>query len=759
MADIGTAYVKIEPTAKGITGKLKGEFESAGNESGSSFGGKFGSALSSAMGGVGSLVAGVTKVAAGAMAAGTTAVAGLAAAATSSYANYEQLVGGVEKLYGDAAGAVQKFADQAYLTSGMSANKYMETATSFSASLIGSLNGDVQKAAEMTDLAMRSMSDNVNVFGSDAQSVQNAYQGFAKQNYTMLDNLKLGYGGTKQEMQRLIDDANKWAKENGKAADLTINSFADVVTAIDYIQQAQNIAGTTGAEAMKTIEGSATATKAAWENVITAIGRGEGIESAFDGLVTAIFGEGEGEGLLNQIIPRIQTVLEGISDFISKAAPMFADKIPELINAVLPSLIESGLTLISALAQSLMDNIDVLLFTAGDIIQMFLEALVEATANGDGFILNLISWILGVFEENYMQFMDMGLEILLNIMQGMTGHLEEIVYYATEIINHLVEALIEYAPLLIEAAGNIILTLATGLASALPDLIPTIVSVVLTIVEALLDNVDLLIDAALSLIMGLAEGIINALPVLIEKAPIIIQKLVDALVQNIPKLIECAGTLIIEFAQAIISNAPELARAAGQIIVSLISGIVELAVKLYETGKDVVEKIKEGIQSLNPIEWGKDMLDKFIQGIKDKIGKVKEAASSVASAVKDILGFSEPKEGPLSNFHTYAPDMMDLFAQGIKQNEDVVKRQVEQSFDFKPYQEVMYQSTASNTYTPADTSQNDNVLAELSEYLPMILQAINDSKVELAPDARGIFNLVRNENNAYRKANGVGALA
>ena len=131
----------------------------------------------------------------------------------------------------------------------------------------------------------------------------------------------------------------------------------------------------------------------------------------------------------------------------------------------------------------------------------------------------------------------------------------------------------------------------------------------------------------------------------------------------------------------------------------------------------------------------------------------------MASAVKDILGFSEPKEGPLSNFHTYAPDMMDLFAQGIKQNEDVVKRQVEQSFDFKPYQEVMYQSTASNTYTPADTSQNDNVLAELSEYLPMILQAINDSKVELAPDAHGIFNIVRNENNAYRKANGVGALA
>ena len=725
MADIGTAYVKIEPTAKGISGKLKGEFESAGNESGSSFGGSFGSALSSAMGGVGSLIASVTKVAAGAIAAGTAAVGGLATAAVSSYANYEQLVGGVEKLYGDAAGAVQKFADQAYLTSGMSANQYMETATSFSASLIGSLNGDVQKAAEMTDLAMRSMSDNVNVFGSDAQSVQNAYQGFAKQNYTMLDNLKLGYGGTKQEMQRLIDDANKWATENGKAAGLTIDSFADVVTAIDYIQQAQNIAGTTGAEAMKTIEGSATATKAAWENVITAIGRGENIEEAFSGLITAVFGENEGEGLLNQIIPRIQTVLEGISDFVGKAAPLFADKIPEIINAVLPSLIESGMTLITSLAQSLMDNIDTLLFTAGDIIQMFLEALVDATANGDGLILNIISEILGVFEENYMQFIDMGLEIFLNIMQGMTSNLEEIISFATEIINHLVESLITYAPELIKAAAEIILTLATGIAESLPDLIPTIVDVVIAIVEALIDNVDLLIDAAIALITGLAEGIINALPTLIEKAPEIVQKLVDAIIRNVPKIIECAGKLIFELAKAIVTNLPKIVEAGGKIITSIQEGVLNLISKVLELGKNLIEKIKEGFETLNPIEWGKDMIDKFIQGIKDKISRVKDAAIEVADTIKDILGFSEPKEGPLSNFHTYAPDMMDLFAQGIKQNENVVQRQLEQSFSFNPYQEAVYETTANAIYEPAEPSNtSDNtmnqIIALLEKYLPEI---------------------------------------
>lgn len=724
MADIGTAYVKIEPTAKGITGKLKGEFESAGNESGNSFGGKFGSALSTAMGGVGNFVAGVTKVAVGATAAATTAVAGLATAAVSSYANYEQLVGGVEKLYGDAAGAVQKFADQAYLTSGMSANQYMETATSFSASLIGSLNGDVQKAAEMTDLAMRSMSDNVNVFGSDAQAVQNAYQGFAKQNYTMLDNLKLGYGGTKQEMQRLINDANKWAAENGKAANLTIDSFADVVTAIDYIQQSQNIAGTTGAEAMKTIEGSATATKAAWENVITAIGRGEGIQSAFDGLITAIFGEGEGEGLLNQIIPRIQTVLEGIGSFITQAAPMFADKIPEIINAVLPSLLESGLTLISSLAQSLMDNIDTLLFTAGDIIEMFLESLVDATANGDSIILGVIESILGVFEENFMQFIDMGLEIFLNIMQGMTSHLEEIIHYATEIIQHLVESLITYAPELIKAAGEIMLSLTTGIADALPELIPTVVEVVLTIVENLIDNVDLLIDAAIELIMGLAEGLINALPVLIEKAPVIVQKLVEAIIRNVPKLMEAAGTLVGELLRGIIQNLPKMLEAGMNIITEVQAGIIRLLYKIREAGVKAVENVWEGIKSINPIEWGKDMIDSFIQGIKDRIAKVGEAAREVANTVKDILGFSEPKKGPLSDFHTYAPDMMELFAQGVKQNEGIVQKQLKQSFDFMPYQEVMYQTTASANYTPVEVPQDDGMLTRieglLAKYLPNI---------------------------------------
>ena len=196
--------------------------------------------------------------------------------AVEGYASYEQLAGGVKKLYGDASNTVMRFAQDAYKTSGMSANQYMEQATSFSAALVSSLGGDTAAAARQTDVAMRAISDNVNTFGSDMDSVQNAFQGFAKQNYTMLDNLKLGYGGTKQEMERLIADANAYAAANGKAADLSIDSFSDIVTAIELIQEKQGIAGTTAKEAATTIEGSIAMTKAAWANLLAEFGKEDG---------------------------------------------------------------------------------------------------------------------------------------------------------------------------------------------------------------------------------------------------------------------------------------------------------------------------------------------------------------------------------------------------------------------------------------------------------------------------------------------------
>lgn len=269
----------------------------------------------------------------------TGAVTRAASAATSTlsdaffdYARYEQLVGGVDKLFGDASGQLQEYAAQAYKTSGLSANQYMEQATSFSAALISSLGGDTEKAADLADVAMRSMADNVNVFGSDMESVQNAFQGFAKQNYTMLDNLKLGYGGTKTEMERLIKDAASY-KEAQKELNMTVDegsmSFDNIVKAIQVVQKQQGIAGTTQQEAAETLEGSLNMTKAAWENFLTSLALGpDEIREAADELLESLSTLAENAGKY------VGNALTGIMGAIGEAFGIPSEDVEEGLQGI-----------------------------------------------------------------------------------------------------------------------------------------------------------------------------------------------------------------------------------------------------------------------------------------------------------------------------------------------------------------------------------------------------------------------------------------
>ena len=280
MADVGSAYVTLMPSMRGFANDIKAQFGQAGNDGGKSFGSGLTAGI---LGGSGAAKSALSSIGGAAATAGKLAVAGLGAvtgavtavggAALGAYADYEQLSGGVETLFGSSASTLKGYADEAYRTAGMSANQYMTQATSFAASLVQSVGGDTAKAAEYANMAMVDMSDNVNKMGSNMQSVQDAYQGFAKQNFTMLDNLKLGYGGTKEEMQRLIADANKFRAEQGKTADLTIESYADIVEAIHTVQEEMGITGTTAKEASTTISGSIGMAKAAWTNFLTGLGR------------------------------------------------------------------------------------------------------------------------------------------------------------------------------------------------------------------------------------------------------------------------------------------------------------------------------------------------------------------------------------------------------------------------------------------------------------------------------------------------------
>lgn len=309
---------------------------------------KSGSRIGKVLGSVGSVAATIGKTVAVGLAAAGVVIAGLSASSLSAYADYEQLVGGVETLFKDSAGVVQEYAANAYKTAGLSANEYMETVTSFSASLLQSLGGDTQKTAEMADLAITDMSDNANKMGTDMASIQNAYQGFAKQNYTMLDNLKLGYGGTQEEMQRLIDDANALNAAQGKLTEYSIDSYADIVSAIHDVQTEMGITGTTAKEASTTIRGSCSAAKSAWKNLLIGFADGnQDLDVLIDNFVSSVI------TAANNIVPRLGQILGGLSSALEKLMPVIAQQLPGLIKQLLPGVISGAVALFKGLVQAL----------------------------------------------------------------------------------------------------------------------------------------------------------------------------------------------------------------------------------------------------------------------------------------------------------------------------------------------------------------------------------------------------------------------
>lgn len=353
--------------------------------------GSYGSKLKSGL-------ATAAKVGVAAIGATATAIGTLAKKSVSSFAEQEQLIGGVKKLYGNMGMSVEEYAKsvgksvssvkgtwgklekaqntvlsnarKAYKTSGMSANQYMETATSFSAALINSLNGNTQKAAEQTDVAMRAISDNFNTFGGDIGNIQYAFQGFAKQNYTMLDNLKLGYGGTKTEMERLIKDANEYAKANGQAADLSIDSFSDIVTAIDLIQQKQGIAGTTAREATETISGSFGMLKASWEDLLAGFGdKDANLDALIDNVMSSA------GTVAKNALPVIENALKSMGNAIIKAGPVLVEKIPEAIDSVLPTLLEAGTQLLMAIVTGLVQSAPTLVDGFFKVVDILFDAV------------------------------------------------------------------------------------------------------------------------------------------------------------------------------------------------------------------------------------------------------------------------------------------------------------------------------------------------------------------------------------------------
>lgn len=369
--EIAKAYVQIVPSMQGIQAQLSKslapEVEKSGKESGQKMGNALAGGLKSAASSIGKAFTAAAKAAAVGFGAAAAAVAAVGKSALNAYADYEQLVGGVETLFGNASDKVLQNANRAFQTAGLSANEYMETVTSFSASLLQSVGKDTKKAAEYADQALVDMSDNANKMGSNMQDIQNAYQGFAKQNYTMLDNLKLGYGGTKEEMERLIADANKVKQANGEMADLSIDSFADITEAIHIVQTEMGITGTTAKEASTTIQGSVGMMKASWKNLL--VGVADDTQD-FGGLMDN-FVDSVGIAAKN-ILPRVETILGGIGSLVEGLAPVVAQAVPQLVITILPSMASAAASLLQAFAGSLVELAPALLQSALSGIQTIL---------------------------------------------------------------------------------------------------------------------------------------------------------------------------------------------------------------------------------------------------------------------------------------------------------------------------------------------------------------------------------------------------
>lgn len=572
----------------------------------------------------------IGKISLAAVGAASAAVAAVSKAAIDSYANYEQLVGGVETLFGDSADVVKGYAEEAFSTVGMSCNAYMETVTGFAASLVSSLGGDTATAAQKANTAVADMADNANKMGTDMQSIQNAYQGFAKQNYTMLDNLKLGYGGTKEEMERLLEEAEKIQKTKfGVDVDYDVSSFSDIVDAIHVVQTEMGISGltakqaaeavasgamteeeafdamgTTAKEASTTIQGSIATMQGAWQNLMTGIADpaqdfDKLLGDVIDSVVT----------VSNNLMPRIMAVLPQMATGITELTENLLPLIPDTLEQMLPSVIEGANSLIAALLDTLSSIAD--------------TAIPIVTENAD--------------------------EIINTLLSGLISAVPNLASSAADLCSALVMAILDNADIITQGAVDIVLALAQGLTDNLDSLIPAVVNAALTITETLLDNADKLIDAGVQLIGAIAEGLAASIPQLLQQAPVIIEKLVvalmdagQALITDVPKSIcenivsglksfdwtEGANSTIAGLNEAMKKAADNMAKDDGYVVL----GSQEEADARLQAALDELEAKNGGLTGAY-----KELADSLSASADDTAEAAEEAGTTVSEAIADSM--------------------------------------------------------------------------------------------------------------------------
>ncbi len=633
---------------------------------------------------LGNGLAAAAKAGAAALTAAATAVASLAKNAVESYGEYEQLVGGVETLFGAGGSSLEEYAEsagkaveevsdkydalmqaqemvfdnasKAFETAGISANDYMETVAGFSAALIGSLENDTVAAAAVADQALIDMSDNANKMGSSMESIQNAYQGFAKQNYTMLDNLKLGYGGTKEEMQRLLEDAEALKAANGEMASYSIESFADIVEAIHVVQTEMGITGTTALEADETIQGSMSAMQAAWENLVTGMADDE---QDFDQLINNFVERVDIAG--QNLLPRIEMALGGIGKLVESMAPQIAEVIPEVADDILPSMLDAAASMISSVAAALPSLAKTITGQLPQVVSQISQVVPDMATELMG--------LLPVLAEA-------GVEIVLALSDGLVEALPEIIPVAMEAVEQLATTLTNPGTLaqLMTAAMTIVATLVESLIDAAPQLIDAAIEMVGNLVTFIMDpdNLELLISTAATLIAEISDGLMQAIPqlltaavglitglaayladpdnleLLVNTAIFIIETLSGALVEATPQLMEAATQIIIGLIDYIADpdNLMRLMLMAVDLVIAIGEGLLEAAVELVTCADELIRDIIDRFLDEDWAEVGKNVISGLWEGLRSKWEDLKswwsDTVGGLIEKAQKVLGIASP---------------------------------------------------------------------------------------------------------------------
>lgn len=567
--ELGKAYVQVIPSAKGIGGMLKksmgGDMDSAGTSLGKGLGSKIKAAI---------IAAGIGKVLKTAIFEG---------------AKLEQSLGGVETLFKGSAGRVKKYAAEAYRTAGMSGNEYMENVTSFSAAMISSLGGNTKKAAKLSNQAITDMSDNANKMGTDLSMVTQTYQSLARGQYQMLDNLKLGYGGTKGEMQRLLNDAEKLT---GKKYD--ISSFSDVTQAIHAIQTQMGITGTTAKEAASTISGSFNMMKASAKDFLGNLTLGRDVSKSMENLVTST------GTFLSNLLPALGNIAKGLVNVIGTTFPQMFSKIGNSLGASMPGLISKGLTMVTQFTASLRKN-------AG-------------------------------------KFVSAGMEMLLKLAQGWANSMPVMIQKIPQIITNIAGLINDNAPKIMITGGKIIITLVKGLINAIPTLIANIPQILRAMWNAFTAFNWMSIGS--TMISGIAGALRSGIGSLFSAAQSLCVTIVNAFI-NLPTVLFNAGaTAIVHLIQGFRSAWGVITSIGGRIVVAVISGLVSLASRMWSSAKSAASRMLSAFRAVSWGSVGTHIISGIIRGIAGAAGKLfssmKNLASKALSAAKKVLGINSP---------------------------------------------------------------------------------------------------------------------